>query len=58
MLVLGSFHSHLTDDVKKHLDENNINMVVFPGGSTSLLQHLDVLTSNSKTIYGNCTING
>lgn len=42
MLVLDSFRGHMTDDVKKKLQEGKTEQVCIPGGMTSLLQPLDV----------------
>jgi hypothetical protein len=42
MLVLDSFWGHLNDDVKKKLQRGQTDMVVIPGGLTSILQPLDI----------------
>lgn len=42
MLVLDAFRGHLTESVKKKLDEERTELVVIPGGMTSQLQPLDV----------------
>jgi hypothetical protein len=42
LLVLDSFKGHLTEEVKKVIRAGNSDMVVIPGGMTSLLQPLDV----------------
>lgn len=42
MLVLDSFRGHCTDAVKARLADNGTDLVVIPGGMTSMLQPLDV----------------
>lgn len=42
ILVWDSFKAHLTDKVKKELQDANTNIIVIPGGLTSILQPLDV----------------
>lgn len=42
MLVLDAFRGHLTEGVKKKLQEEATDLVVIPGGMTSQLQRLDV----------------
>ncbi|CAG8810625.1 12418_t:CDS:1, partial [Racocetra fulgida] len=42
LLVFDSFRAHITDAVKKKLQENNNDLVVIPGGLTSVCQPLDV----------------
>ncbi|KAM7294007.1 pogo transposable element with KRAB domain [Ixodes scapularis] len=42
MLMLDALHGHLTPEVKAELDSNNCDLVVVPGGTTSVLQPLDV----------------
>jgi hypothetical protein len=42
MLVLDSFRGHLNEDVKKKLQRGRTDMVVIPGGLTSILQPLDI----------------
>ncbi|KAH7958507.1 hypothetical protein HPB49_002099 [Dermacentor silvarum] len=41
MLVLDSFRGQCTDAVKAHLADNGTDLVVIPGGMTSMLQPLD-----------------
>jgi hypothetical protein len=48
MLVLDSFRGHLNEDVKKKLQRGRTDMVVIPGGVTSILQPLDI--SINKTL--------
>lgn len=42
MLVLDSFRGHTTEEVKDRLSRNGTDLVVIPGGMTSMLQPLDV----------------
>lgn len=42
MLVLDSFRGHSTDAVKARLSDNRTDLVMIPGGMTSMLQPLDV----------------
>ena len=42
LLVWDSFRAHLSQNVKSLLKESNTNVVVIPGGMTSILQPLDV----------------
>lgn len=42
LLVWDMFRSHLTENVKKHLQRSNTATAVIPGGLTSVLQPLDV----------------
>lgn len=42
MLVLDSFRGHCTDAVKARLAETSTDLVIIPGGMTSMLQPLDV----------------
>lgn len=42
LLVWDMFRSHLTQNVKKHLQRTNTTTAVIPGGLTSVLQPLDV----------------
>ena len=42
MLVLDAFRCHKTDGTKELLRQHNTDLVVIPGGMTSLLQPLDV----------------
>ena len=42
LLVLDSFHGHLTESVKKSFRKGNTMMAVIPGGCTSKVQPLDV----------------
>jgi len=42
MLVYDSFKAHLTDDVRAALGANKTDLVVIPGGLTSICQPLDV----------------
>ena len=42
MLVLDAFKGHHTDSVKNHLCEMKTELVVIPGGMTSVLQPMDV----------------
>ena len=41
-IVLDSFSGHLTDHVKRQLQQQNTEMAVIPGGLTSVTQPLDV----------------
>ncbi|CAI7805391.1 unnamed protein product [Closterium sp. NIES-54] len=47
MLVLGSYHEHLTDAVKAKFGELNIDPAVIPAGCTSEIQPLDVAVNRS-----------
>ena len=50
VLVLDAFKGHLTDSVKNQLRKMNTELVVMPGGITSVLQPMDYpLTSPLKT---------
>jgi len=42
MLVLDAFKGHLTDSVKNQLRKKKTELVVIPGGMTSVLQPMDV----------------
>ena len=42
MLCLDSFRGHLTDAVKKKIHDLNSELVIIPGGMTSVLQPLDI----------------
>jgi len=42
MLVLDALKEHLTDSVKNQLRKMNTELVVIPGGMTSVLQPMDV----------------
>ncbi|KAH8039759.1 hypothetical protein HPB51_008691 [Rhipicephalus microplus] len=42
MLVLDAFRGHLTDAVKRALDDGKMHLAVIPSGMTSTLQPLDV----------------
>jgi len=42
VLVLDSFKGHLSDSVKNQLRKMNTELLVIPGGITSVLQPLDV----------------
>ena len=46
MLVLDAFKGHLTHSLKNQLRKMNTELVVMPGGMTSVLQPMDV--SNNK----------
>ncbi|KAM7297194.1 Pogo transposable element with KRAB domain [Ixodes scapularis] len=43
MLVLDSFRGHITDRVKKTVANAGCDLVIIPGGMTSILQPLDVV---------------
>ncbi len=51
MLVLDAFRAHLTDTVKDSLLKTNSNLVVIPGGMTSVLQPLDVSINKPFKTY-------
>ena len=42
LLVFDTFKDHLTEDVLTRLKDNNITVVIIPGGCTSKVQPLDV----------------
>jgi len=42
LLVLDSFEGHKTESVKCKFQEHNCNMMIIPGGLTSIVQPLDV----------------
>uniref|UniRef100_A0A8C4SMW6 HTH CENPB-type domain-containing protein n=1 Tax=Erpetoichthys calabaricus TaxID=27687 RepID=A0A8C4SMW6_ERPCA len=42
MLVMDSFHGHLTEGVKKRQKDGKTDQLIIPGGMTLLLQPLDV----------------
>ncbi|KAK3920835.1 Pogo transposable element with KRAB domain [Frankliniella fusca] len=42
MLVLDSFRVHLTDHIKAQMQRHKPDLVIIPGGMTSILQPLDV----------------
>ena len=42
MLVLDAFKGHHTDSVKNQLRKMNTELVVIPGGMTSVLQPMDI----------------
>ena len=42
MLVLDAFKGHLTDSVENQLCKMNTELVIIPGGITSVLQPMDV----------------
>lgn len=43
MLVLDSFRGHITDRVKKSIANEGCDLVIIPGGLTSVVQPLDVV---------------
>lgn len=47
MLVLDAFRGHLTSEVKSALMEGGTDLVIVPGGMTSILQPLDVSVNKS-----------
>ena len=42
MLIYDSFSAHITPDIKASFKNNNTDLVVIPGGLTSICQPLDV----------------
>ena len=46
LLVCDMFEAHVTESVKIALTRENTNLVVIPGGLTSILQPLDVSLNN------------
>ena len=42
MLVRDAFKGHLTDSVKNQLRKMNTELLVIPGGMTSVLQPMDI----------------
>jgi len=46
MLVLDAFKGHLTDSAKNQLRKMKTELVVIPGGMTSVLQPMDVSINN------------
>jgi hypothetical protein len=59
MLVLDSFRDHLNEDVKKKLQRGRTDMVVIPGGVTSILQPLDKPFKESlRRFYGELMAEG
>ncbi|CAI7877376.1 unnamed protein product [Closterium sp. NIES-54] len=59
MLVLDSYHGHLTDAVKAKFGELNIVPAVIPAGCTSKIQPLDVAVNRSfkaavRQLYQEC----
>jgi len=42
MLVLGAFKGHVTDSMKDQLHKMKTELVVIPGGMTSVLQPMDI----------------
>ena len=51
-LVWDTFSGHMTEDVSEELRKKNITTAVIPGGCTSKIQPLDVLTNHSKALAG------
>lgn len=63
MLVLDSFRGHTTDEMKTALKRLNTDLVVIPGGMTSMLQVIDVVVNKPfkdklKEYYNEWMING
>ena len=47
LLIMDSFSGHKTAEVKKTCKENNIDIMMIPGGYTGLLQPLDISVNRS-----------
>jgi hypothetical protein len=47
LLIMGSFSGHKTADVKNTCKDNNIGIMMIPGGYTGLLQPLDISVKRS-----------
>ena len=45
MLVLDDFPCHTIENVKSTLKRYNTNLVIIPGGMTSIVQQMDVVVS-------------
>lgn len=45
MLVLDAFRCHTTDNVKSKLKRHNTDLVIIPGGMTSILQPMDAVVN-------------
>ena len=45
MLVLDAFRCHTTNNVKSKLKRHNTDLVIIPGGMTSILQPMDVVVN-------------
>ena len=63
MLVWDCFSAHLVDSVKRRTKAHNTDMVVIPGGLTSVLQPLDVslnkpMKSKIRDSYNDGMMNG
>ena len=63
LLVWDMFRAHLLDSVKRKLKENKTRQAVIPGGTTSILQPLDVclnkpFKSNMRELWNNWMLNG
>jgi len=63
LLVWDMFRAHLTDSVKKNLRRHKTNQVVIPGGTTSILQPLDVslnkpFKSNIRKLWNTWMLDG
>lgn len=63
MLVLDSFRGHCTDAVKARLAEKHTDLVIIPGGMTSMLQPLDKCLNKPfkalvKRLYAEWTADG
>ena len=54
LLLLDSFHAHITEKVTKFLQKSNVSTAVIPRGCTSKVQPLDVCINNpiKDTIRG------
>ncbi|MCG7877729.1 MAG: hypothetical protein N0C90_15530 [Candidatus Thiodiazotropha endolucinida] len=63
LLVWDMFRVHLLDSVKRRLRERKTRQAVIPGGTTSLLQPLDVclnkpFKSNMRNLWNDWMVNG
>jgi hypothetical protein len=63
MLVLDSFRGHITNEVKRKIKSLKSDLVIIPGGLTSILQVLDVVINKPfkdslRKLYEDWLING
>jgi hypothetical protein len=63
MLVLDSFRGHITNEVKRKIKSLKSDLVIIPGGLTSILQVMDVVINKPfkdslRKLYEDWLING
>ena len=51
VLLMDDVGFHKTDSIKKKLKESEIDLIIIPGGTTSILQPLDVVVNKPPKDY-------